>query len=339
LSRSPAHRSLSRSLVAALAVSFLVTAVPEVALAEPTSKELRAELETVTRRLHKAEAREARILDAARDLEERIAAAMSEQADLQSQLAVYARATYMAGQGDPIIQVMTEADADSTLERLALLEQATRGNRLAVQRARALDHELRVSRAQLAAQREQAAKLHEELAADSKRITALLTGVAAKEKAAARERTDRASRQGGRPTVIPGGARGGYHCPVGPSHHFTDTWGAPRPGGRRHKGTDIFAPYGSPVYAVASGVIQRVNWGSTSGLAIQLRAVDGNVYFYAHESSASVKTGQAVQVGQLIGRVGNSGNAAGRSPHVHFELWAGGGAPVNPYPFARRVCG
>lgn len=335
--RRPARRSLSRPLSVALAVLFLITGVPGTAQAEPTGKELRAELEKVTRRLHAAEAREAKLLDATRDLEERIAAATGEQATLQAQLSVYARATYMAGLGDPLLQVMTDTAADSTLERLALLEQATRGNRLAVQRARVLDHELRVSRAQLAAQREEAAKLHDDLAADSKRITALLAGVAAKEKA--RERSERASRDSARPTLIPGGAKGGYHCPVGPSHHFTDTWGAPRPGGRRHKGTDIFAPYGSPVYAVASGVIQRVNWGPTSGLAIQLRAVDGNVYFYAHESSAAVKTGQQVQVGQLIGRVGTSGNAQGRSPHVHFELWAGGGAPVNPYPFARRVCG
>jgi murein DD-endopeptidase MepM/ murein hydrolase activator NlpD len=338
LPRRPARRSLFRPLTAILAVAFLVAGMPGSAQAEPTGKELRAELETLTKRLHAAESREATILDASRELQRRIDAAAAEKAALQSQLEVYARATYMAGQGDPLLEVMTESDADSTLERLALLEQATRGNRLAVQRAKALDHELRVARAQLAAQRKEASRLHAELAADSTRITALLEGVAIKEKAAAARDRSRASR-GGRPTFLPGAAKGGYACPVGPSHHFTDTWGAPRAGGRRHKGTDIFAPYGSPVLAVANGVIQRVNYGPTSGLAIQLRAVDGNTYFYAHESSASVKTGQSVRVGQVIGRVGNTGNAAGKSPHVHFELWAGGGAPVNPYPFARRVCG
>lgn len=336
--RRPAHRSLFRPLTALVAVVFVFAGVPGMAQAEPSSKELRGELDTITKRLHRAEARQAKILDASRELEQRIDAAAVEKATLQSQLEVYARATYMAGLGDPLLEVMTESDANSTLERLALIEQATRGNRLAVQRAKALDHELRVARAQLATQRKEAGQLQAELAADSKRITALLEGVAAKELAAATRDRNRASR-GGRPAFLPGAAKGGYACPVGRSHHFTDTWGAPRPGGRSHKGTDIFAPYGSPVFAVASGVIQRAGYSGIAGLAIQLRAVDGNTYFYAHESSVSVRAGQQVQVGQVIGRVGNSGNAAGKSPHVHFELWAGGGAPVNPYPFARRTCG
>lgn len=342
MSRRTFRRTLLQSVAVVAAIPLLVGGVPGPAQAEPTSKEVRVELDKVTKALHAAQEREAAIVDASRKLERRVAAAEAEQALLQKQLAVYARHTYMAGQGaDPLIHLMSHTTADSTLERLQLLEAATKSARGAMHRARAVDHELRTSREALAVQRAAAEKVRAELAVHSKKLTTLLNGVAAKEKAAqaAQVRETFSGRANRSNRDFPSGKPvGGYHCPVGASHHFTDTWGAPRPGGRRHKGTDVFAPYGSPAYAVNDGTIQRVNSGPTSGLAIQLRAVDGNVYFYAHEASVSVRTGQKVKAGQVIGRVGTSGNARGSSAHVHFELWAGGGAPINPYPFLRRVC-
>ncbi len=125
-------------------------------------------------------------------------------------------------------------------------------------------------------------------------------------------------------------------CPV-PSASFTDTWGAPRSGGRSHKGTDMLASSGAPAYAVADGVV-RTSSGGAGGIALYLRAINGDVFYYAHNSSNVARNGERVKAGQLIARVGSSGNASGGVPHVHFEIQPGGGASVNPYRFLRGIC-
>jgi murein DD-endopeptidase MepM/ murein hydrolase activator NlpD len=122
-------------------------------------------------------------------------------------------------------------------------------------------------------------------------------------------------------------------CPV-PNASFTDTWGAARSGGRGHKGTDLLAPYGSPVYAVAAGRI-RSAYSSSGGISLYLDADNGETYFYAHNSANVVRSGR-VAAGQLIARVGSTGNAGGTN-HVHFEREVGGRS-VNPYTFVRRLC-
>jgi murein DD-endopeptidase MepM/ murein hydrolase activator NlpD len=130
-----------------------------------------------------------------------------------------------------------------------------------------------------------------------------------------------------------------YTCPVGPVHSFVDTWGAPRAGGRRHEGTDVFAPYGSGVYAIVDGVADRVgDDGGRGGLRIWVRADNGDRFYYAHNSALLVRPGQRVRTGQLIARVGRSGDAATTPPHVHFETHPGGGPAVDSYPFLRAAC-
>ena len=126
----------------------------------------------------------------------------------------------------------------------------------------------------------------------------------------------------------------GGRCPV-PSASFTDTYGAPRSGGRAHKGTDLLASYGAPVYAVAAGVIDTTS-SSNGGISLYLRATNGERYFYAHNSTNVAGDGQRVQPGQLIARVGSTGNA-GDTNHVHFEREVGG-ASVNPYRFLQGIC-
>lgn len=129
----------------------------------------------------------------------------------------------------------------------------------------------------------------------------------------------------------------GYACAV-PAAHFTDTWGDPRPNGRRHQGTDMLAPYGSPVLAVTSGVIET-NHSSSGGISLYLRGTDGDEYFYAHNSRNVAIDGQRVSAGELIAYVGTSGNARGGPPHVHFERHPGRGRAVDSYPFLVRACG
>jgi murein DD-endopeptidase MepM/ murein hydrolase activator NlpD len=124
-------------------------------------------------------------------------------------------------------------------------------------------------------------------------------------------------------------------CPV-PNASFTDTWGAPRSGGRSHRGTDLLAPHGSPVYAVADGRVRTASSGA-GGISLYLDADNGETYFYAHNQSNVARSGQRVEAGQLIARVGSSGNAPSGTPHVHFERQVDGRS-VNPYGFLRRIC-
>lgn len=133
---------------------------------------------------------------------------------------------------------------------------------------------------------------------------------------------------------------GSFICPMTPGRtSFIDSWGAPRSGGRSHKGTDLFAAYGEPVYAVAGGSV-RVGSSGLGGKTIWLTASNGVSYYYAHLSGFNVGNGATVGQGQTIGFNGDSGNAQGTSPHVHFELHPGGSgsSAVNPYPTLAGAC-
>ena len=115
---------------------------------------------------------------------------------------------------------------------------------------------------------------------------------------------------------------------------FTDTWQAPRSGGRQHEGVDIIAKSGTPIYAVANGTITRVfldRPGSLGGNAVRLTAADGTYFHYAHLSAFAdgAVLGATVVAGQVIGYVGSTGSSS--TPHLHFEYHPGGGAASNPY--------
>jgi peptidoglycan hydrolase-like protein with peptidoglycan-binding domain len=115
---------------------------------------------------------------------------------------------------------------------------------------------------------------------------------------------------------------------------FSDTWQAPRSGGRHHEGVDIIAKSGTPIYAVTNGTITRVfldHPGSLGGNAVRLTASDGTYFHYAHLSAFAdgAALGATVVAGQVIGYVGSTGSSS--SPHLHFEYHPGGGVASNPY--------
>ena len=118
---------------------------------------------------------------------------------------------------------------------------------------------------------------------------------------------------------------------------FTDSWHAPRPGGRLHEGVDIIGARGLAIYAVADGAITRMlTGGALSGNSIRLTIADGTYFFYAHLDgfAAGLTVGQTVRAGQIIGYLGSTGST---SNHLHFEVHPKGGAAVNPYPLVKAV--
>jgi murein DD-endopeptidase MepM/ murein hydrolase activator NlpD len=134
--------------------------------------------------------------------------------------------------------------------------------------------------------------------------------------------------------------------PVLGPNHFTDTFDAPRSGGRIHGATDIMADKMTPVVAAASGTVGWMqNEQGGNCCAMELRHDDGWVSWYIHLNNDTPGTddgqgwgfapgitrGVHVQAGQLIGWVGDSGNAENVAPHLHFELHRPDGTKFNPY--------
>lgn len=142
------------------------------------------------------------------------------------------------------------------------------------------------------------------------------------------------------PAPAPAPAGGGVSCPVGQPRNYSDTWGAARSGGRTHKGTDILAPHGTPIYAYESGTISRASSNSLGGISLYLQGDSGTLYYYTHLSGyvGGIAAGVHVSSGQHIASNGDTGNARG-IPHLHFEVMPGGGGNVNPYPYVVRACG
>jgi peptidoglycan LD-endopeptidase LytH len=128
-----------------------------------------------------------------------------------------------------------------------------------------------------------------------------------------------------------------WKCPVQGPVSFTDSWGAPRSGGRTHKGTDMMAAAGTPTVAPVSGRVEH-RGSSLGGFSWWVYGDDGNEYYGTHLSAYENVGAGHVERGTVIGYVGSSGNASASAPHLHFEFHPGGGAAINPYPRLVEVC-
>ena len=133
-------------------------------------------------------------------------------------------------------------------------------------------------------------------------------------------------------------------CPVLGDVWFTDNWGDERPGARSHKGIDLMGRRGIPVQAIEAGVVIQANWHPQGGRQIWVRAdATGDVYYYAHLDywEKWIWTGTRVDAGDVMGRLGSSGNAD--SPHLHFG-WMPGSRRVDldnlqdSYPLLIEIC-
>lgn len=145
-----------------------------------------------------------------------------------------------------------------------------------------------------------------------------------------------------------GAGANGLLCPVTPSW-FQNDWGFPRSGGRTHKGTDVFAEKGTPIIAIRSGTVKQVdrvdsyrpgsNYGDLGGIWVSYWTGPGEYWYWAHLDGIAdgVSPGASVSAGQVIGWVGNTGNAYSTPPHVHVGHYVNGSA-VNPYPDLDVAC-
>lgn len=112
-----------------------------------------------------------------------------------------------------------------------------------------------------------------------------------------------------------------------------DTWGAARSGGRTHEGQDIFARRGTEVYSATEGYVVRVGESELGGKTVFVHGAGGRWYYYAHldDYAPGLAVGDYVTPDTLLGYVGDTGNARGTSPHLHFGVYTPSGA-VNPHP-------
>lgn len=267
-------------------------------------------------------------------LERSTEALAAEVADTNRALERRARLAFMRGPMESFEVLFHAEAAQVAVERVGLLSALQRRDRIEVEQAVAgqvaLDQSrelIRVREAELLALQEvleaDAAVLQDELEQASEEADAIRSLVARQ------RRIDRGTQQGIYACIFDRTAT-----------RFRDTWGAPRSGGRRHKGTDVFAAYRAPVYAITSGVVHRHSNSGLGGIGLYLRGDDGNIYYYAHLDSIdpTARVGARVTAGELVGRNGYTGNASRSAPHVHFELHPGGGAAINPYPWLAAAC-
>lgn len=126
--------------------------------------------------------------------------------------------------------------------------------------------------------------------------------------------------------------------PVAGLARYSNDWGAPRhtPYFHAHEGTDVFASRGTPVIAAFDGVITTVRENtSIGGNSVHLTAPDGTYLYYAHLDGfgPGIREGTLVDAGDVLGYVGDSGNARGTPPHLHIEVHPDGGEAVPPLPY------
>jgi murein DD-endopeptidase MepM/ murein hydrolase activator NlpD len=123
--------------------------------------------------------------------------------------------------------------------------------------------------------------------------------------------------------------------PIDGRFWYGNDFGALRAVDGGHTGCDIFAVKGTPLVAVQDGTIEELRWRSLGGNSLHLVNDRGDYFYYAHleRYADGLANGLRVSAGEVIGYVGNTGNARTTPPHCHFEVHPGSAGPVNPFPY------
>lgn len=329
---------------------------PRIERAQEEHRQAQRELDGVLARLGEAQARvEAAEAESAR-LQAAENAYRESAADATAAVARFAQAAYRHGATDPALALLASGSPGEALDQARLLSFVTHRSQAGYEAANAARVRTQVAADAAAEAAESLRARRTELDQVRREVGETVAAAERKERAAratvAAERAAQAAREApSRQAAAPRAARsssavasapvaGDVACPVGQPRSYSDTYGAPRSGGRAHKGTDVIAPRGTPIYAYESGTVSRLNSSGLGGISLYLRGSSGASYYYTHLQGyvAGVSAGQRVEAGQHIAFNGDTGNARG-IPHLHFEVMPGGGGNVNPYPYVRRACG
>lgn len=308
-------------------------------------------------RLAAAQSAEAKALTQVRESQAKIEKLLGEQAAMRGQLDKRAVHAYKNSGNLSAIPLIGDADGDGPVEQAkkrSYLKRALAGDDRQIEQMGAIKEDLDAEKATLdaahtarkkasATASTESAKLRSALASAQGELSKLQKQKAAEDaaraaaaaKALAAAKSAKAARHSANDGHNHGGGAsyaGGGNCPVAGAVSFSNTYGAPRSGGRSHKGVDMMAAHGTPIRAITGGTVIRTGNGGLGGITITLKGDNGQTYYYAHNSRNTVSKGQRVSAGQVIGYVGGTGNANG-NPHLHFEV-----SGQNPYHAVKGIC-
>jgi peptidoglycan LD-endopeptidase LytH len=305
----------------------------------PTAAALRAQANQAAARYAEARTAYARVGDQVADLERQVSDIEARLAPLRLLVTRQAVALY---QGDVAVAAVMHVEAAVAMlrsDRAAhLVADLSARDLPAIHTLLAAKQRLRDRQSDLEARRREQDATMAGLTAQREQISAQLDELAAElPQKSARRPLPRASRSA---PALGQRLRGAapptsFVCPIDGPLAFSDDFGAPRGGGRRHMGNDMLSPRGTPNVAVVNGTIETRPW-SGGGVTIFLHADDGNTFVYMHLLRIEGAVPRRVVQGEVIGLTGNTGHSFGY--HTHFEYHPGGGDAVSPYPLLSAAC-
>jgi murein DD-endopeptidase MepM/ murein hydrolase activator NlpD len=328
---------------ALVALTVLLVDLPGAGASQADLERARRQANAAANDVFRAETRLSRVQGQLADLEARRQATEQRLRGLQRAVREAAVSQYLRGGGGPGPLDVDPSDAAATVRAEALARMVAAHSSDVADAYRAAAADFAVVETRLSASRKDAAAA---LAGYRQRVSAATTQLrrlqALEADRIARDKARRAAaaRGSGKPARRGSGqvlGSGDWVCPVQGPRAFGNDYGQPRGGGRRrHQGNDILSPRGTPVVAPVAGVVSHHD-NALGGHSFYLHGGDGVTYYGAHLDAYSANLGR-VGAGTVLGWVGDSGNAKGGPPHLHFEMHPGGGGPVNPYPTLREYC-
>jgi len=306
----------------------------------PTSRDLQRRADDAAARYDRAMAQISRLSDDIAALERRIGDAESKMGPVRAAVTRRAVAVYTSDRGlDAVAGFADGGDIVESARGAKLASGVSARDYAVLKTVGAATAELARRRDQLADRRAEQQRATDDLQTERHNVEQALAFMVRREAGLESHLISRASR--GERVPLDAGLPSGpnpavtdFVCPIRGPLTFTDTWGAPRGGGRRHEGTDLMNAYGTSNVAVVSGDFETHHSG-LGGLSIYLHGDDGNTYYYAHLSQI-VGPDRRVAQGEVIALTGSSGDAT--TPHTHFEFHPNGGRAVNSYPLLRAHC-
>jgi len=314
---------------------------------ETQMQDIQADLDASSQRVEQLRSEEFRLRNQIHDVGKRRDELSEENYQLTKDVVERAQELYMSGGAGAVQALLAADDFGDFADRAEMLSRVAEEEADVFVALERNNSELEALEKQLDADSKKLASTLDALEDENAELQSKLASVTDEYKdlkaQIARERAAEAAAAAAQPTssgtptaTVPTVSTNGKTCPVAGPVSFIDSWGYPRSGGRSHEGVDMMADYGTPVVAITSGSITYAGYGSSAGNWLILSGSDGNSYWYMHNQQNLVNGG-AVQAGQQIATVGDTGNAVG-IPHLHFEFHPGGGGPVNPYPLAASLC-